>query len=168
MDDIELIELDAHRDAPLATGWINGPGGVKTLQLMGLLVPDDFKTTEVQEFERFKQMQNDPNELAWMIEYDGLVVGIIEVHTAPFEGLQAPNISIMIGDTSARGKGIGTVAMEQAMERVRQLGYATLFARVLAHNAASLRMLQKLGFINDGEPYTDADGLHWQNVSIGI
>ncbi|MFO0881927.1 MAG: GNAT family N-acetyltransferase [Candidatus Saccharimonadales bacterium] len=168
MDDIELIEIDAHRDAPLATSWINGPGGAKTLQLMSMLVPDDFKTTEVQEFERFKQIQNNPNELAWMIEYDGLVVGIVEVNTVSFEGLQPPNISIMIGDISARGKGIGTVAMSQTINILKDKGYETIFARVLTRNAPSITMLKKLGFAEDGEPYTDGDTQRWQNVRYEI
>lgn len=166
MNDIELIELDPHRDAVFVADWINSPGGVETLQLMGIVVPDDYETTVLREFETLKQIQNSTNELAWMIEYDGLVVGIVELHIVPFEGLQAPNISIMIGDISARGMGIGTYAMQYAIEHTRQLGHKVLYARVLTTNTASIRLIKKLGFTNDGESYIDNDRLCWQNVKL--
>lgn len=168
MDDIDLIPIDPHRDAPLATEWINAPGGVKMLRLMGMIVPDDFRTTVTQEYERLYDIVRDQATIAWMIEYDGLVVGIIIVRTEPFEGLQAPNISIMIGDAPSRSKGIGTVAMEKAIEHMAALGHTTLYARALTDNAPSLGMLKKLGFIDEGEPYTDADKLHWQNVKLHL
>jgi len=168
MDDIDLISIDPHRDATLAAGWINASGGPQMLQLMGMLVPDDFKTTVTDEYKTLFDIVRDKTEIAWVIDYDGQVVGIIEVHTKPFEGLRAPNISIMIGDASSRSKGVGTVAMELAIENVKRLGDAVLYARVLTRNAPSIGMLKKLGFIDDGEPYTDADKLHWQNVKLQL
>lgn len=168
MDDIELIDIDVTRDAPLATAWINAPGGVEMLRLMGMIVPDDFTTTIDIEAERSQQIINDPNELAWMIEYDGEVVGILEVHLADQEGRPAPNIGIMIGDASARGRGIGTSAMQLALQELAELGNETIFARALTHNIASQKMLAKLGFVIEGEPYADADNLHWQNFLLTI
>jgi RimJ/RimL family protein N-acetyltransferase len=168
MDDIELTEIDLERDAPLATAWINGPGGARMLQLMGILVPDDFKTTLASEQKTLQSIVDNKEELAWMIAYDGQVVGILEVHLATQDGRPAPNVGIMIGDASARGRGIGTSAMQFALQELAKLGHGTIYARVLTHNMASQKMLAKLGFTNNGEPYKDTDNLLWQNYSLVI
>jgi RimJ/RimL family protein N-acetyltransferase len=165
---VSLVNIDVARDAPLATAWINAPGGAQMLQLMGMLVPDDFTTTIIVESKRFQDILSDPSEIAQMIEVDGQVVGIVEMHTDPFEGLGAPNISIMIGDASARGKGVGTAAMQLAIAQLQSIGYKIVHARALTRNAPSLAMLKKLGFVNAGSPYVDDDKLSWQNVSLSI
>lgn len=164
MNDIELIEIDTKRDAPLTMSWINAPGGLEMLRLMGMIVPDNFKTSLEQETKTLQTIIDDQNEIAWMIELDGQVVGILEVHTVPFEGLPEPNISIIIGDASIRGRGVGTDSMNIAIQKVSSLGYRQIYARVLTHNKASLRMLNKLGFENLNKPYTDKDDLNWQNI----
>ncbi len=165
---VSLVNIDVARDAQLATAWINAPGGAQMLQLMGMLVPDDFTTTVADETKRSQDIISNPSEIAQMIELDGKVVGIVEMHTDPFEGLEAPNISIMIGDASARGKGVGTAAMQLALAQLKGIGYKTVHARALTHNAPSLAMLKTLGFENAGSAYFDEDMLLWQNVSISI
>lgn len=160
---VKLVDIDIVRDAPLAASWINAPGGAQMLQLMGMIVPDDFTTTAEDERKTLQSIIDDPNENAWMIEHDGRVVGIVEVHTAPFEGLPAPNTSIMIGEASARGKGVGTTANKLMLGYLKNQNYKTVYARVLTHNVASLRMMEKLSFTKLDQPYTDGDGLTWQN-----
>lgn len=168
MDDIDLIDIDVARDAPLAMAWINAPSGVEMLRLMGMIVPDDFTTTLDLEAKTLQQIINDPNELAWMIDYDGQVVGILEVHLVDQASRPAPNIGIMIGDASARGKGIGRSAIQLAISKLVELGYKTVYARTLTHNTASRKMLAKLGFVINGRPYAGTDNLHWQNYSLAI
>lgn len=160
---VKLVDIDVERDAVLVSGWINAPGGAQMLQLMGMIVPDDFTTTVENEWKTLTKIVNDPNELAWMIEADGKIVGLVEAHTEPFESLPEPNISIMIGDAAARGKGLGTAANKLLLGVLRKLDYDTIYARVLTHNVASLRMMQKLGFTKLDQSYTDGDGLTWQN-----
>lgn len=167
-DKVELVEVDIERDAALAAEWINAPGGPQMLQLMGMTVPNDFKTTAAIERDRIEKMVNDPGELIWMIAYEGKVIGLAGVHTVSHDGLPVPNTTMMIGDESMRGRGIGTVANRLRIEKLKALGYKRVYARALTRNTASLRMLQKLGFENSGSAYVDEDGLNWQNVSLKI
>lgn len=160
---VSLIEIIPERDAPLVTGWINAPGGAKMLQLMGMIVSDDFTTTVAAERKTLQSIVDDPNEIAWMIKIDGRVVGIVEAHIVPFEGLPAPNTSIMIGESTARGKGVGTAANLLMLDYLRKQHFETVYARVLTHNLVSLRMMGKLGFAKMDTPYSDDDGLNWQN-----
>jgi RimJ/RimL family protein N-acetyltransferase len=163
-NDIKLIDIDPERDSINAMNWINSPYGPRTLQLMGLLVPDNYTTTKNNEYKTLKQIINNEEEIAWAIEYKDTIIGIIEVHLSPYESLNAPNISIMIGNYDFRGLGIGSMSTIKVLEHLKNIGYTEVFARVLTHNTTSINMLNKLDFKYDGTPYTSSDGQIWQNL----
>ena len=95
-----------------------------------------------------------------------MTVGVAEARLKEFEGLPAPNITLFIGDISMRGKGVGTAALRLVLAELLSKQYSAAYARALTRNLASTAMLQKVGFIADDPPYTDKDGLHWQNYHV--
>ena len=159
---VELEKIDIDEGARLGSMWLNAPHGVETLRLLGNIVPDDFKTSYEEEVKRLTEIASDTNTLGWAIKYNNATVGVALVKLKEFEGLRAPNITLFIGDIAMRGKGVGTAALGLVSEEIKS-NYSTAYARALTRNIASTAMLQKVGFIADGVPYTDKDGLHWQN-----
>jgi RimJ/RimL family protein N-acetyltransferase len=165
---LKLISIDPRRDSELAESWINAPGGARMLQLMGLLVPDNYKTTISSEFNRLTEIVNNPNEDSWMIEFNGVIIGIVMLDKKGNPEISAPNVSIMIGDASLRGQGIGSKVINVIIKKCINNKYKVLYARTLTHNEISQKMLKKVGFIPYGPIYTDEDGLIWQNYKITI
>lgn len=165
--DIKLIRPDIERDAPLSVQWLTGATGRETLRLMGIPDKDNHGSTLELECERIGSFLADNSELDWMIEYNGHVVGAIWVHTKPTEYISAPAVSLMIGDPSVRGKGIGRNALRAAINWLfDEHKVLVIYARHLTTNVASQHLLHELAFQNDGQSYFDNDGLHWQNVQL--
>jgi L-amino acid N-acyltransferase YncA len=66
-----------------------------------------------------------------------------------FYGRPAYNATVEISiylDPSARGKGIGKLALEYSTERAREFGVKTLLGFIFAHNDVSLRLFRSSGF----------------------
>lgn len=163
---VRLIRPDVGRDAPLSVQWLAGESGRLTLQLMGVPDADNHETTLEAERDRIGSFLGNNGELDWMIAYDGRVIGAIWVHTESTEYIAAPAVSIMIGDPDVRGKGVGYNSLVAVTKWLFEDPNTTaVYARHLVANAASKQLLQRAGFVDDGEPYVDADNLHWQNVS---
>jgi len=55
---------------------------------------------------------------------------------------------------SARGNGLATAALVQALDYAKHLGYTTAVAQIRKNNTASLRLHEKCGFIITGECLT--------------
>jgi RimJ/RimL family protein N-acetyltransferase len=71
----------------------------------------------------------------------------------------------MIGDTGMRGKGVGTAAFRAVMRWLQtEHDDTALYTRHLAANEGAGKLIYNLGFTDDGETYTDEDGLVWQNA----
>ena len=99
-----------------------------------------------------------------MIEYQGQVVGSIWVDLKPKDHVPSPAMHIMIGDPSVRGKGVGFSASSKIVEYLEELGNKSIYSRHLSKNNSAKSLLDALGFKDMGEPYSDKDGLEWQNV----
>jgi len=58
---------------------------------------------------------------------------------------------IFIGETAARGRGVGTEAAKQMVDHgFSELGLNKIFLRVLAHNRGAVRSYENAGFIREG------------------
>jgi L-amino acid N-acyltransferase YncA len=70
-------------------------------------------------------------------------------------------------DRSARGKGVGRAALEALLPAARGAGLHKLVSRVFLDNAASLRLLESLGFRQVGvyRRHAQLEGL-WRDVVI--
>jgi RimJ/RimL family protein N-acetyltransferase len=135
---------------------------------MGLLVPDNYKTNISTELKRLTEIINNPNEDSWMIEFNGDIIGMVMLDKKGNPEISAPNVSIMIGDASFRGKGIGSKVINVIIKKCINNNYKVLYARTLTHNEISQKMLNKVGFSTDRQIYTDKDGLVWQNYKISL
>lgn len=162
---IHLIEPDIERDALLGVEWLQGELGRATLSSMG--VPDkDNKATDISyERERVKDFIERDDQLNWMIDYQGKVVGSIWVDLEQVGNLPAPAIHIMIGDPKMRGKGVGYAVTSKVIEYLqRERNAGSIYSRYLTKNSVASNLLGSLGFEKLGEPYTDDDGLEFQDV----
>jgi RimJ/RimL family protein N-acetyltransferase len=163
---VRLIKPDAHRDAPLSVAWLAGSEGRNTLKLMGVADHHNHTTSLDQETQRLRDFLETPNQYNWMISLDDHVIGSIWVDRRPTPHLQAPAVSIMLGDPAARGRGVGRTAMQAVIDFLHAENHHHIHSRHLTTNTASRSLLQTLHFQPDGLPYTDADGLHWQNLIL--
>lgn len=165
-DDITLISPDVDRDAPIATRWMAGEDGRQTQQSMGIPPQDIHEHTLAESRKLFEDFVSTQDEIVWMIQYKGEVGGIVEVSTKIAPEEHGPSLSIMIGDVSMRGKGIGTRVMRRVIEYLFAEGYPEVNARYLVDNDASRAMNASVGMREVGQAYVDDDGLEWQNVRI--
>lgn len=163
-DDLRLIAPHVERDAPLGVGWMSGESGQATQNLMGI-APREIHDHNLKEEQELVQYFTDTDEeLVWMIEYKGKVIGAVGIGLKIPKEENGPSISIMIGDAASRGQGIGKKVMNMAMDYLQRSSYKEVNARYLLDNTASKVMNLGLGFIKKGEPYVDEDGLVWQNI----
>ncbi len=165
--DVTLIEPDIERDAALGVQWLEGELGRATLTSMGVADKDNKPTTIEYERERVRDFIERQDQLNWMIECQGKVVGSVWVDLEQVGNVPAPAIHIMIGDPDVRGKGIGFAATSKVTEHLESRGFESIYSRHLTKNNGASGLLQSLGFTKFGEPYTDDDGLEWQNVVKG-
>ncbi len=167
---ITLIVPDVQRDAKLGVQWLNGELGHVTMQSMGNTkdVIDNILPTTVEiESERVRNFLERTDQLNWMIEYNGTVVGSIWVDLEDSHYLPGPSVHIMVGDPAMRGKGIGSASVSAVIEYLQGLGSKVIYSRHLITNEASSRLLRQIGFVNVGEPYT-SDTLKFQNLVLEI
>lgn len=92
----------------------------------------------------------DPTHRRWMILEDGAPVG--EMGFSLDDGqlvTKAPGtawIGILIGEASARGRGVGERAMAYLEERAREVGAQRIELGVFEFNEVAIRFYQKLGY----------------------
>lgn len=166
--DVLLVKPDIERDAALGVQWLEGELGRATLTSMGVSETDNKPTTLEDERERVRDFIEGQDQLNWMIEYQGKIVGSVWADLKQVGNVPAPAIHIMIGNPNVRGKGIGTASISAVIEHLRQSNTTTVYSRYLLENEGSKHLLSSLGFGNLGEPYVDNDGLTFQNVSLEL
>lgn len=163
---IQLIEPNIDRDSSLSLHWLEGELGRNTLSLMGLADEDNKASTLEKEHERIRDFIEKEDQLNWMIQLDGKVVGSIWVDLKPTQEVLAPAIHIMVGDVDARGRGVGMASLKAVADYLMQQGEEVLYSRVLVKNKVAAKLLEETGFELSGESYVDADGLEWQNATL--
>ena len=87
----------------------------------------------------------------WVLESEGEVVGWLSVND--FYGRPAYAGTAELGvyvDEAARGRGIGRRLLEHAIDHAPELGLSTLLAVVFGHNAPSIALFERTGFVRWG------------------
>ena len=163
---VALVKPDPERDAPLGVAWLAGAEGRRTLKLMGVADELNQESTIEQERARIQAFLDGEDQYNWMISYHGRIVGAVWVDLKPTKHIPAPTVSIMIGNPSARGHGVGKAALAAVIDYLGALGQPELHARHLLTNQASHALLTALKFTPNGPPYSDSDGLTWQNLAL--
>jgi RimJ/RimL family protein N-acetyltransferase len=164
---VRLVMPVVARDSALSVRWLSGGQGRETLRMMG--VPDEQIAPPRLDAEaaRIASFIDRADQYSWMIELDLTIVGAIWVDLQRSAMLAAPAVSYMIGDPSARGKGVAGAALAAVTYFMSGEGFTTLHARALVANDASARVLLRAGFARAGDPYLDpGDGLLWQNFAV--
>lgn len=164
---LKLVEPDVERDAVTSVKWLEGDMGRATLQLMGVAEKDNKPTSLEEEKERVKDFLAREDQLNWMIEHQGKIIGSVWVDLEASEHLPSPSVHIMIGDPDMRGQGVGLASINSVMGYLKDNGEQTVYSRYVTMNTSSEHLLSKLGFSNLGESYTD-DDLLFQNVRLNL
>lgn len=161
--DLRLANPRPKKDSRVSVGWLEGDAGRQTLRLMGCLVEEDFKPSIKEETKRLRAMLKSKSAVIKMIEYRGQVVGQIEIWLKQYDRVASPSISILIGSPLMRGQKIGSLVLGAIHDIIASLGYERSYGRALMASSPSNDFFTKNGYTKDGRPYSDDDGLLWQN-----
>lgn len=169
---VQLLAPDVERDAYFALDWFTRPDGKQTLLSMGNAEHEIVESTldgERATIQEFIDLEKDNKQITRMIVTDGITIGAVWIELFENHGVKSPSIHIIIGNPDYRNKGIGTSAMKAAIGYCKDLlGASVIYSRHLFSNKNISVLNTKLGFKNDGDTYTDENGLVWQNVRLDV
>lgn len=170
--DYSLVKPDPDRDASFALSWFSPLYGKETLLLMGNpehSIKESTLDGEKETLIEFLELEKKRKQITWMIRVDEKTIGAVWIELEPTENVKAPAAHIMIGDIDYRGRGIGKSVMREMIEYSRNiLKSQILYSRHLRSNDTIAVLMSSLGFVKDGEPCEDKDGLLWQNVKLPL
>lgn len=69
-----------------------------------------------------------------------------------------------------RGKGIGSMMMEEVIRQAWDLGMEKICLEVYSHNTAGIALYKKFGFIEEGKKIKEVkmDGKYFDNIVMGL
>ncbi|MBP9812982.1 GNAT family N-acetyltransferase [Candidatus Saccharibacteria bacterium] len=161
--DLRLVNPRPKKDSRVTVGWLEGDIGRQTLRFMGCLVEEDFNPSIKEETKRLRAMLKSKSAVIKMIEYQGQIIGQIEIWLKQYDRVASPSISILIGSPNMRGQKIGSLILGAIHDIIRNLGYERSYGRALMASSLSNEFFIKNGYLRNGRPYGDDDGLLWQN-----
>ena len=170
--DIQLVVPDEKRDVVFALGWFERPEGRETLLSMGNaeseIEPSTIET-ESATIREFLTLEAQHRQITRMIRVDNKTIGAVWIELFENHGVIPPSIHILIGAPEYRGKRIGTSVMQSTIDYVSDvLGEPIIYSRHLVKNTAVSKLNEKIGFVKDGRPYIDSNGLQWQHTKFVI
>ena len=170
--DIQLVVPDEKRDVVFALGWFERPEGRATLLSMGNaeseIEPSTIET-ESATIREFLTLEAQHRQITRMIRVDNKTIGAVWIELFENHGVIPPSIHILIGAPEYRGKRIGTSVMQSTIDYVSDvLGEPIIYSRHLVKNTAVSKLNEKIGFVKDGRPYIDSNGLQWQHTKFVI
>ena len=96
----------------------------------------------------------------FIVLFEGRPIGVVNISQLD---LPSPEIGYYIGEVSLWGKGLGTEAVRKGLEWLKDYSLTHpnivgVYARVFDHNIASVKLIEKLGFVKgaksrEGESY---------------
>jgi len=164
-----LVSPNIETDPLMSVGWLDGPTGRETLRLMGNTDEQNKPSTLADEQRRVREFITATDQSTWSLNFEGKTVGAVWVDHQATDCLPAPSVHIMIGDSTVRGRGIGSAAVAAVIALLKRDNEAhELFSRYLVGNLGSEKMQIKLGFTKSGDEYRDKDGLVFQNMKLSL
>ena len=108
-----------------------------------------------------------PHSTFWLIEDNDEVVGVTNIRheLTPALRIEGGNIGYGIRP-SARGRGLGTVALRLALGRARDLGLSEVLVTCGKVNIASARIIRRNGGVLQSEEYLESRGEIVQRYAI--
>ncbi|MBT3189064.1 MAG: GNAT family N-acetyltransferase [Anaerolineae bacterium] len=108
----------------------------------------------------------------YLIYINGELVGEISYQIDPeqlyLKELSSAWIGINIGEASARGKGIGTQAMEYLEDQIKARGLSRIELGVFEFNTNAIKLYKKMGYQEIGriEKFTYWQGKMWTDIRM--
>lgn len=131
-------------------GWAISPEFVLQWAGSGFVYPVD--TAQLEEYIRGTEIDLPIRKIYKAVDTDGnTVVGHIALNSINYRHKFATVSRVLVGEPSARGKGVG----EQMMRRVMEIGFDELGLHrlelvVFDFNQAAIRLYEKVGFVREG------------------
>jgi RimJ/RimL family protein N-acetyltransferase len=150
-------------DAPRVRKWMADPAVIKFTVVVpgpeyGPLLP--YAPDEADQY--LETLVRDPARRSFAIELEGVHVGNVGLKDYA-KGKSEAECFIELGEKSARGKGVGRVAMEQLLDMAfGALGLERVRLGVFEFNRPAVRLYLGLGFVDDGRyGWHFAEGRFW-------
>lgn len=108
----------------------------------------------------------------YLIFVDGQLVGQMDFQIDPVHLFKKSEgtawIGIIIGEASARGKGVGSQAMNYLEEQIKRQGLKRIELGVFEFNTRAIRLYRSLGFQEIGriDDFTYWQGRMWQDIRM--
>ena len=162
------LTLPAPEIAAILNKWENDP------ELLPFIRPNATKEAlEVRETTTVASLQErlERNQI-YLVYLEGSLVGEISFQIDPRHLYKKVSgtawIGITLGEASARGKGVGTRAMEYLEEEIVAQGLKRIELGVFEFNADAIKLYKKMGYIEIGriENFTYWDGKMWTDIRM--
>lgn len=136
----------------------------------GRMVTADLEPVTIKDREKWFHEHNSHSRPLWVVEKDDEICGWLSFQS--FYGRAAYNytaeLSIYVSE-KFRGKGLGRILLEKAMENCLSLKIKTLLGFVFGHNEPSLGLFHKYGFSDWGvlPKIAELDGIERDLIILG-
>jgi RimJ/RimL family protein N-acetyltransferase len=114
------------------------------------LTRGDFPINEKQEIEWFERDLKQENIVLVIEDKDGVILGTIGLHNINWQD-RVGVLGILIGAKDRWGQGIATEAEKLIVKHAFNIGLHKVIADVYLPNKASARVLEKIGFQQEGQ-----------------
>lgn len=115
--------------------------------IAGRMVTADTEPVTVASREAWYHAHSPERRPLWIMELDGQIAGWISLQN--FYGRPAYNgtaeLSIYLHESS-RGKGLGRIALQFAIDQCPSVGVNNLMGIIFAHNQPSIKLFESMGF----------------------
>ena len=108
----------------------------------------------------------------YLMYADEKLIGEVEFQADPAHLLKKETgtawVGIVIAEESARGKGVGTLAMHFIEDKIKEQGFRRIELGVFEFNAQAIKLYKKLGFreIARLDDYTFWQRKFWQDIRL--
>ena len=118
-----------------------------------ILTADYIREKNASRPEQFKQSITDENEDSYVIQKDGVTVGIMKIAAAEDDDLDANycELHYIYLDPDYFRQGIGALALKLAFDKARESGKSFISVWVFAENENAVKFYEKCGFKSDNK-----------------
>ncbi len=145
--------------------------GIYNATIPGRGVTADLEPVSVESRRAWFDAHDATRRPLWVAIEDGVIVGWLSF--SDFYGRPAyaasVEVSVYLAD-EARGRGLGKVFLKRAIDGAPACGVKTLIGFIFGHNAASLALFERCGFVSWGRlpRVASLDGVERDLIIVGL